>query len=163
MTDRRSRTSDTLVRALVYQLAGHNDETQARAKELYKQAGEDSGPADCDQLLSMFEDLSKVLTQVYIVIDSLDECVDQDETCAILERLCDWKVPGIRILASSNITQTRETETTLKKLKTDKIYVTTKAVNGDIEAHIRKLDLDQWEDNQRDKIVHHITAGSGGS
>ncbi|KAK4216294.1 hypothetical protein QBC37DRAFT_471531 [Rhypophila decipiens] len=155
-------TSDTLVRTLVYQLAGHNDETRARATELYKQAGEDNEPADCDQLRSVFEDLSKLITQVYVVIDSLDECIDQDETCALLEELC-ANVSGIRILASSNTTQTRETEATLNKLKTSKIYVTTRAVNGDIEAHIRKMDLAEWEETQKDSIVRHITAGSDGS
>ncbi|KAM7189386.1 hypothetical protein V8F33_010074 [Rhypophila sp. PSN 637] len=151
VTHQRSRTSDTLVRTLVYQLAGYNDETRARAKELYNQAGEDNEPADCDQLLS-----------VYVVIDSLDECADQDETCALLEELC-GNVPGIRILASSNTTQTRETEATLNKLDTSKIYVTTRAVNGDREAHIRKMDLPEWEETQKDSIVRHITAGSDGS
>ncbi|KAM7216896.1 hypothetical protein V8F06_007765 [Rhypophila decipiens] len=162
VTHQRSRTSDTLVRTLVHQLAGHNDETRARARELYNQAGEDDEPADCDQLLSVFEDLSKLVTQVYVVIDSLDECVDQDETCALLEELR-RNVRGIRILASSNTTQTRETEAALNKLKTSKIYVTTNAVNGDIEAHIRKMDLAEWEETQKDSIVRHITAGSDGS
>ncbi|KAH9225373.1 hypothetical protein K456DRAFT_1731926 [Colletotrichum gloeosporioides 23] len=59
--------------------------------------------------------------------------------------------------------QSRETETTLKKLSTGKVYVTAKSVNQDIESHIRKLDLDQWDGDQRDKIANHLTTNSEGS
>jgi hypothetical protein len=147
----------------VYQLAIHNDQTRARAKERYSQVGEDSRLADYDQLILLFESLLEVFTEVYIIIDALDECIEQDETCAFIEELCNRRLPGVRILASSNTTQSRETEATLTRLKTDKLYVSVGSVNHDIESHIRKLDLGQWEDDQKGKIISHITAKSDGS
>ncbi|KAL5617910.1 hypothetical protein FOVSG1_000132 [Fusarium oxysporum f. sp. vasinfectum] len=69
----------------------------------------------------------------------------------------------MRILASSNPTQTQATEASLMKLNTEKVYVTTKAVNHDIETHIRDIDLGRWGDEQKDQIISHIIAGSDGS
>ncbi|KAK4225941.1 heterokaryon incompatibility protein-domain-containing protein [Podospora fimiseda] len=159
VADRRSQTCDTLMRTLVYQLAGHNDKTRARVDKLSKEAPF----PDYAQLLDAFTDLSKALSGVFIVIDALDECADQDSTCVFLRDLCSKQIPGLRILASSNTTQARETEAALTELKTCKIYATTDLVNNDIEAHIRKLDLGAWEDEQKDIIINHIREHSDGS
>ncbi|RYP74907.1 hypothetical protein DL771_002691 [Monosporascus sp. 5C6A] len=144
---------DTLIRTLVFQLAVHNDKTRAKTEEFYKKGGGGSRVLDYDDLLAVLKKLLRVPETVYVVIDALDECTDQDEVCSFLETLCSWEIPRTRILASSNTTQTRETESTLVRLLTDKVYVNTSNVNQDIEAHMRKMDLGQWDDDQKDKIL----------
>lgn len=84
------RTSDILVRNLVYQLAGQNDGTRASIRAAFED-GQGIQTADYDQLLCVFKGLLKELSAVSIVIDALDEGVGQGETCAFLKDLCDCR------------------------------------------------------------------------
>lgn len=141
----------------------HNNYTRECAENHYKVAGEGVQHAENDQLASVLKDLLKLVPLVYIIIDALDECTEQSKACAFIQDVCGWNVASVRILASSNTMQSRQTETTLKRLSTEKVYVTAKSVSRDIESHIRKLDLDQWDSEQRQKIVNHLTSNSEGS
>jgi hypothetical protein len=54
------------------------------------------------------ESLNKVLSailhefrDVYIMMDALDECVDQDELLSLIEEITDWKLDNLHILATS--------------------------------------------------------------
>lgn len=163
VTDRQSRTSDTLIRDLVYQLASHDDETQASTIAAFRKGGQGSQSADYDQLLSVLKDLLKIPLAIFIIIDGLDESVDQGETCAFLKDLCDCRTAQTRVLVSSNTTQSLKSELTLKALKTEMVWVSSTFINEDIEAHIRKLELGQWDADQRDKIVSNVKKHSDGS
>lgn len=147
----------------MYQLAGHNDETRASIKSAFEGAGRGIQPADYDQLLSALRNLLKIPSAVFIVIDALDECVDQSETCAFLKDLCECRSAQTRVLVSSNTTQSLESESTLKILNTETVWVDSMVINKDIERHIRKLKLGQWDEDQRDKIVSNVTKHSDGS
>ena len=162
VSDRRSQTCDTLVRTLVYQISSHDDATRAHAKRHYLNEG-GNGLADLDQLFSMLVDVASILSGTCIVIDALDECVDQKESCAFLEKFFKRLLPGVRILTSSNTTQARLTEVVLTRLNTEKVYIATPNVNRDIETHILDSDLDQWDDDQKSRIIRHITENSDGS
>lgn len=119
--------------------------------------------ADYDQLLHALKDLLSIPSGTFIIIDALDESVDQTETCAFLKDLCHHRPVQTRVLVSSNTTQSLGSETVLNRLKIHIIYVHSSSTNKDIERHIRGLDLGQWNDDQKDKIVRDITEGSDGS
>lgn len=163
MTDRQSRTSDALIRNLVYQLASLDDETLASTIAAFRRGGQGSQFADYDQLLSVLKDLLKIPSATFIVIDALDESIDQGETCDFLKDLCDCRSAQTRVLVSSNTTQSLKSESTLQGLKTEMVWVSSKFINEDIEAHIRKLELGQWDADQRHKIVSNVTKHSDGS
>lgn len=129
----------------------------------FRNWGQGSQSADYDQLLSVLEDLLKIPSATFIVIDALDESVDQDETCAFLKDLCDYRSAQTRVLVSSNTTQSLESESTLKSLNTDMVQVNSMFTNKDIKAHTRKLELGRWSEDQRDKIIRCITKRSDGS
>lgn len=147
----------------MYQLACHNDETRASIKSAYEGAGRGIQPADYDQLLFALRDLLRILSAVFIVIDALDEGVDQSETCAFLKDLCECRSAQTRVLVSSNTTQSLESESTLKSLNTETVWVNSMFINEDIERHIRKLELGQWDEDQKEKIVRNVTKCSDGS
>lgn len=147
----------------MYQLVTHDEKAEARAKEQYIALGENSRLLDYYQLFSVLEELLKALDRVYIVIDALDECTDQAETSAFIEELCTRKSIDVRILASSNTTQSRKTEVALAKLETEKVYVSENYVNKDIKSYIQRQDLDKWEGDDKVKIMDHITGRSDGS
>lgn len=163
VTDPQSRTSDALFRNLVYQLASHNDETRASVIAAFKRGGQGMQSSDYDQLLSVLGDLLEIPSAVFIVIDALDESIDQSETCAFLRDLCECRSAQTRVLVSSNTTQSLGSESTLRSLNSDMIWIDPMLVNEDIEAHIRKLELSQWNKDIRDKIVSNVTERSDGS
>ena len=163
MTDRQSQTSEALTRNLVYQLASHNDETRASTITAFKRGGQGAQSADHDQLLSILDNLLKIPSAVFIIIDALDESADKTETCAFLKDLCYHRSAQTRVLVSSNTTQSLESESTLRSLNTEIVYTNSMIISQDIEAHIRSLELGQWNDEQRNKIVRDVTKRSDGS
>lgn len=161
ITDSQSQTRGTLVRNLAYQLAVYNNATRSSAKAFYTQAGEGSQPVDHEQLL---RDLIKVPKRVYIIIDALDECTEQLETCKVIRMLCEQKDCDIRILTSTNTTQSLQTEETLTDLKRYKIDISPMIINNDIENHINELNLSrQWNDDKNNEIISYIMANCDGS
>lgn len=147
----------------MYQLASHDDETRASVVAAFREGSLGNQPANYDQLLIILGDLLKIPSATFVIIDALDESEDQTETCAFLKDLCDCRSPQTRVLVSSNTTQSLQSESTLKILNTQMVWVNSMFINRDIEAHIRKLELSQWDDDQRDKIVSNITKRSDGS
>lgn len=163
LTDRQSQTSDALIRNLVYQLALHNVETRDFAYNAIGRKSQETGSADYEQLSSVLKGMLKIPSEVFVIIDALDESIDQIETCAFLEELCEYRSASIRVLVSSNTIQSLESESTLKRLSTEMVCVNPMFVNKDIETYIRELELGQWDDCQRDKIVSNLTDHSDGS
>lgn len=147
----------------MYQLASHNDKTWASTTAAFKRWAQGTQSADYDQLLFVLEDLLKIPSTIFIVIDALDECVDQDEICAFLKDLHHHRSAQTRVLVSSNTTQSLQSESTLKSLNTEMVFVNSMFINEDIKAHIRQLELGQWNDDQRAKIVSYVTERSDGS
>lgn len=103
------------------------------------------------------------LEVVSIVIDAVEESSDEEQVCVFLEAVCLLNMPNIRIIVSSNSSQTRKTEATLRRLFSQKEDLKAGLVNKDIEAHLKMVDLSQWDDELKERIMKHIIEHSGGS
>lgn len=149
----------------MYQLAGHNDKTRASTRDVFKEAGQGTQSADYNQLLTVLKDLLGILEEVFIVIDALDEGISQNEIHDFLQDLWKFRSAQTRVLVSSNTTQPLESDLTLESLNTETFYIESEFINGDIEAHIQKLEVYKyrWHHEQRNKIVKSITESSDGS
>lgn len=153
-----------MIKTLLYQLATHNERTRAHVQSVYRQAN-DSGEVNVstDSLSATFKSLLELLDGTCIILDAFDESSDQKQTCAFLDLVCGWSLPNVRLIVSSNSSQAREAEAVLRKLTTERVYLNTASVNRDIAAHIKSVDMSQWDDVQKEAIMNRILEHSQGS
>ena len=73
---------------------------------------------------------------VYVVIDALDECRDQEQLLPLIEEIVEWKLGNMHILATSR--HERDIEDCIGPLVSAQINLHSVWVNADIHTHLRE-------------------------
>jgi hypothetical protein len=90
-------------------------------------------------LKSLIKVLSAIMIgfrAVYIVIDALDECVDQEELVSFIDEITDWELDNLHILATSRREQF--IEECLDSKVSCKMDLHSALVNADIKTCLRE-------------------------
>ena len=100
-SDKELQLHNKFIRAVVSQLsdARHGGIT-AKLADLYKSCGELQQPSN-EQFQNVLRDIFDRFSDVYIVIDALDECTDREKTLNWVKKLISDKAANLHIVVTS--------------------------------------------------------------
>lgn len=100
LDDIDKRTSENMIRAIIKQLF---EKTKRRSDALQSLYGrlKSQNSITAAQLISVFRDMASTFHNVYVVLDALDECQDQNDLFDFLEEIGSWQDIKIHLLLTS--------------------------------------------------------------
>ncbi|MDI1486542.1 MAG: hypothetical protein OHK93_005773 [Ramalina farinacea] len=119
----------------------------------------------CEYLVGIIEDLLKEFQDVYIVIDALDECEQNEEVLRWIEGLLEKKNDQLHVLVSSR--QDYHFQLELERLASLMLKLDQQTFAKDIETYIHeRLSTDprmkKWPSDVRDDIKQSLVSNAGG-
>jgi hypothetical protein len=97
--DPSKQTCEALLKSLVIQLASQTTQPDVELEKLYAQY-HPSKP-QLESLVSTLRHLISGFTEVYVIIDALDECTEVEKLLKTVQAFSDWEIPGLHLLATS--------------------------------------------------------------
>jgi hypothetical protein len=127
---------ENLIRSLIMQLSMQSKSTPKALNTIYSRYQEGQQQPTTDALTWALQHMVGDFHQTFIILDALDECTEREELLGLIEKIVDWKLEKLHILATSR----RESgiEDTLTPLITGQICIQSALVNGDILVYIRE-------------------------
>ena len=166
-SDNKLQLHNKLIRALISQLsdARHGGITEKLA-ELYKSCGEIHQPSD-EELQNVLCHILDRFTQVYIMIDALDECTDREKTLNWVNKLisddANHKASKLHIVVTSR--PERDIYNIFSVLDPHSIDVG-EANTRDIAEYLKlhmELKFTKYDENTQAKIMSEMKEHAGGS
>ena len=151
-SDHEKQKYDNLLRSLIVQLSSQCPEAMPILKALYSKYSSGTWKATASNLETALSEIISVSGRVYIVIDALDECIEQDE---LLLWLADLQLENLHILVTSR--REKDIEDYLGPVTTWKINLQSALVDQDIGLYISSLvekdpKLRKWEGKFETKL-----------
>lgn len=163
--DSEKQKSSSLLRSLLTQLSISSHGCPEVLTKLYAECiKREQQPTDA-ALLTALKSIVGLLEHVYIIVDALDECSDQDELLAMITEISNWKLTNLHLIATSR--RERNIEDGLTQLITAQINLGSDLVDADIQIHLSsKLDMDpkfkKWTADERLEIKDTLMQQANG-
>jgi hypothetical protein len=143
--DRSKQTCEALIQSLVIQLASQTTRLDVEFEKLYSQY-HPSKP-QLESLVSTLRHLVSSFTEVYVIIDALDEYTEVEKLLRTVQTFSHWEIPGLHLLATSR--PEKIIKDVLDRPEVCNIPVDKELKNEDIRAHVRAqlqadLSLKRW-------------------
>lgn len=118
-----------------------------------------------NDLVSVLRGILEELDEVYLVMDGLDECMDQDDLLRLVDDVLKWNSRNVHIFVTGRYQH--ELDTTLKSRNSFIIELDEQNVDSDIQLFIQKQltshpKLRKWPPRLRAEIQESLTKGSQG-
>jgi hypothetical protein len=102
---------------------------------------------------------------VYVIVDALDECLDQDQLLPMIQEIISWKLGPLHLLATSH--QERDIEDCVGPLASAQISLHSAQVNADIQIHLHERlrndsKLKKWPPKVHGQIETALMEGAHG-
>lgn len=171
--DVEKQKSDKMVHSLITQLCAQiMEDTEKtgmvapslkKVKELesmFSFCGSGERQPNADQLMLILKDLFEYLGEIYIILDALDECLDQEELLGTIKEIQEWNPHQLHMLLTSRrLTDLEEMLDEVLKNPRDKICIQGALVNADILIYVHERlendrKLKRWRD--RPKVQEEI-------
>lgn len=137
-TDREKQMPQKMIRSVLKQLSVQCPETLFLLSVLFSSCQDADRPPSIDELLATLRQLLNSFIDVYIILDALDECREQEELLELLSRIMSWGVDHLHILTSSRPERVIEEGLQhLIKKDDDKIKIQSDLINNDIRTYIK--------------------------
>ena len=116
-------------------------------------------------LLEVFHSVLVGLKDVYIILDALDECLEQERLVELIKTICGWRLSCLHVLVTSR--QTVDIEDALGTLPSTHICLEEDLLHDDIQIYIRERlqgdrRLKQWEPQIETEIEKVLMEGAHG-
>lgn len=120
-------------------------------------------------LLESLRQMLQLFTQVYIVLDALDECTQRQEMMNVLESVAGWQLDNMHLLMTSR--QERDIERSLENCvdEEEKVCLQSDVVDKDIQQYVQERlsvgrDLVKWnrDSAMRQEIESALMSGAHG-
>jgi hypothetical protein len=131
--DQSKQTCESLIQSLVIQLASQTTQLDVELEKLYSQY-HPSKP-QFESLVSTLRHLISGFTEVYIIIDALDECTEVESLLKTVQTFSSWDIPGLHLLATSR--PEKVIKDGLNRPEICNIPVDKEFNNRDIRVHVR--------------------------
>ena len=163
--DRSKQQVSDLVRSLITQLADNCYKIPSVVETLYKECSDGNEQPSFVSLLQALRELASMFTDVYIVIDALDECTERTELGRLLQGIYDWNNAGLHVLAMSR--KEHDLDIYLSTVVTVQYPLRSDFVDGDIRAFVEyqlenDIQLKSKPNDIRSEILSTITKGANG-
>jgi hypothetical protein len=163
--DIEKQRHENLIRSLIVQLSMQSTNTPEALNTIYSRCQEGQQQPTTDALTLTLQHMLRDFHQTFIILDALDECTEREELLGLIEKIIDWKLKRLHILATSR--REKDIEETLELLITGQICIQSALVNADICIHIREQlqndpKLRKWPENVRMEIEKTLIDGANG-
>jgi hypothetical protein len=156
---------ESLIRSLIRQFSAYLDGIPGPLMALYKRCHYGDSQPTISALEATLLSILDSFQHAYVVIDSLDECTERRPLLNWIRRMNEWKKGKLHLLVTS-----REEEDIAKRLRLldpDDVRMTPEHVNVDIEKYVDHMlqtedELQQWDEDVREKIKSSLLANAGG-
>jgi len=135
VNDASKQDSDAMVKSLVIQLFQHKVPTALC--QLFERCKETNSQPSTSSLLEILKQMVQERDRTYFIIDALDECGDVDAVMDIIQRMAQWSLPSVRVIATSR--DKLEIRSSMEAFLDDQrtIGLGSQTVNPDIRLYIQ--------------------------
>lgn len=167
--DVQKQDSDRMLRSLIVQLSRQAHYISPSLDALFSSHGNGGRPPALDELLKALCGMIGQYSQVFIVLDALDECTQRPELMEMLEEIANWNISNLHILMTSR--QERDIKSCLGGFVNlqNSICLQGDVVDKDIQLYIRQRlsddkNLVKWRKDAalQQEIEDALTKGSKG-
>jgi hypothetical protein len=166
--NRKEQQFVSLLRSLILQLSCQCPKLPLRVQWLHDniQWSHDQPTLSSGYLIEILQDLFGEFEDVYLVIDALDECEQQEESLEGMRELAAAKNGILHLLVSSR--QTQIIRSTIESIATGTISINESTPAQDIQLHIREQlrrdpRMRKWPSDLQDEIESTLMANVDGS
>ena len=166
-TDAKKRRTFNLLCSFLLQLAQKLPEIPRTLAQLYEHHKHSEPPIY--KLEMTLRSVLEGLTQSFLIVDALDECVDETgtrtEILTLLSKFSDWALPNVHVLVSSR--KELDIEKSLTLLTSLKPICLQTRQQKDINTYVKSVlatdpDLEKWSPEVREEIRDTLTRMSNG-
>jgi hypothetical protein len=134
--DIEKQRHENLIRSLIVQLSMQSTNTPEALNTIYSRHQEGQQQPTTNDLVLTFQHMLGDFRQTFIILDALDECTEREELLGLIEKIVDWKLEKLHILATSR--REKDIEDTITPLITGQICIQSALVDADIRVHTRE-------------------------
>jgi hypothetical protein len=131
--DPSKQTCESLVKSLITQLSSQIKQLDVELEKLYSESHL-SNP-QFEPLISTLHHLISSFTEIYVIIDALDECTEVEKLLSTVQTISNWGIPGLHLLTTSR--PEKIITDVLNRPEICKIPVDKVVKNEDIRVHVR--------------------------
>jgi hypothetical protein len=136
------------VKSLITQFSSQIKQLDVELEKLYSES-HPSNP-QFESLVTTLRHLISCFTEVYVIVDALDECTEVEKLLRTVQTFSGWEIPGLHLLATSR--PEKVIKDVLSQPEICNIPVDKEYKNEDIRVHVRAqlqvdLSLKRWSSN----------------
>jgi hypothetical protein len=167
--DAQKQDPELMLRTLITQLPRPSTNGFEHLSALFSSCGEGQRQPLLLELMTVIEHMIQDFSQVYIVLDALDECTQRSELMNVLEIMASWKLQNSHVLMTSR--RERDITSSLDRYidAKDTVCLQSDVVDNDIQQYVRHRlsddkSLAKWEKDAaiRQEIETVIMKGACG-
>ncbi|KIM71323.1 hypothetical protein PILCRDRAFT_45647, partial [Piloderma croceum F 1598] len=164
-SDTQKWRSESFVRSLITQLSSQTSSCPDSLVALYSQNSDGQQQPATEGLMLTLRHIIRGFQHVYMIVDALDECLDQDQLLAMIQEITSWKFGPLHLLATS--CQERDIEDCVGPLASAQINLHSAQVDADIQTHLHERlrndpKLKQWPSKVHGQIEAALMEGAHG-
>ena len=164
-SDTEQQQSESLLCSLTAQLSSHYSSCPDILAALYSQNLDGQRQPTMKDLMTTLKDMLGGFRNVYLIMDALDECEDQEQLLLLIQEITEWKLGTVHILATSR--KERDIEDCLGPRVSAQINLHSSLVNADIRTHIQErlrndTKLRKWSAKIHGQIEATLMDGADG-
>ena len=163
INDNAQQTLEQFLSSLVYALTA-NSKKYSLLSSLYEVHQKIYKPTD-SELFDVLKELLEFFTQVYIVIDALDECTEYDQLFGAINNILGWTMSNCHLLVTSR----REERILLmmEECTPVEIQLSADLIESDITSYIHYAvgnvhKLKRWNPTVQEKVKETLIKGANG-
>jgi hypothetical protein len=167
--DAQKQDPELMLRSLLRQLLQRSVTIPRGVNALFSSCDNGQRQPSAHDLLEVTQQAAQEFTQVYVVLDALDECTQRSELMGMLEVVTGWQLDNMHLLMTSR--KERDIESSLKSYvdEEDTVCLQSDIVDKDIQRYIQQRlssdkDLVKWEKDidMRQEIEAALMGGARG-
>ena len=93
--------SKNLLCSLITQVSSKSSSCPEALKTLFSQNSDGQQQPNIEGLMITLKHIIESFQHVYVIIDALDECTDQEQLLQLIEEIIEWRLGNLHILATS--------------------------------------------------------------
>lgn len=118
------------------QAATQNSDGLEKLEQLHMEFHGGQRQPPVEVLLEVFHSVLVSLEDVYIILDALDECLEQERLMELIKTICGWRLSCLHVLVTSR--HTVDIENKLATLVSKHISLEQALPQNDIQKYIRE-------------------------
>lgn len=163
--DSDKQRSENLIRSLIVQFAAQCLHLPELLQSVRSRLQKEKKQPTIEQMTAILRQLLKSFNTMYIMLDALDECVDQEDLFKFIEAVMSWNIDNLHVLSTSR--KENDIATSIELWVTFQLCIQSALVDADIRVYTlerlsRDSKLKKWPDNVQKEIEQALMSGSQG-